>query len=145
MRCYVDLPFTSIESLQPFLDTFACISAKETRDPTGAPVPASALVAHPGDGCLHGVFIDGRGTAVRFEVPVTAPGQLTIATDAHESFASQVTLIDVDGATALGQGTVPAGGPGCSSLTSSFAAAGTYFVEVTSSNAQTGDIFLRIQ
>jgi carboxypeptidase C (cathepsin A) len=40
---------------------------------------------------------------------------------------------------------VPAGGPGCSSLTYSFAAAGTYFVEVTSSNAQTGDIFLRIQ
>lgn len=143
--CDSELPLVSIESLRPFLQTFRCISAGDTRSRTGQPVPAWALVVHPGDGCLHGVFLDGGRTTVRFEVPVTTPAPLTIETIGHSSVAGQVTLIDLDGATVLGVGSEPAGRPDCSSLTYDFTVAGTYYVEVTSINSAISDILLRIE
>jgi hypothetical protein len=135
-------PTLSMASLRPFLDTFACIASGDMR--AGAPQGAP-LVMHPGDGCLHGVFMDGRHTSVRLDLAVAGPGELTIETVASAYYASQVTLLDSDGATVLGVGAEPAARPGSSALTYSFAAAGTYFVEVTSTNAQTGDILLRVR
>jgi hypothetical protein len=135
-------PLIAMASLQPFLDTFTCISASDTREGAFHDVP---LVVHPGDGCLHGLFMDGRGAVVRLELQVATPGALTLSTESCRAFATRLTLFDVDGTTVLGEGAPPPACAGDSALTYQFAAAGTYFIEVTSTNEMCGDLLLRVR
>jgi hypothetical protein len=128
-ECGESGPFIAMSSLQPFLDTFACISS---RDP-----PPGVPVIHPGDGCRHGFYMDGRGTVARAALQVDAPGELSIAVEAGATFAPHLTLLDVDGATTLAEGS--------SSLTQAFAAAGTFVLEVASTNDVHGDLLLQVR
>lgn len=127
--CDATDPFVSMDSLKPFLDSFACRSSRDR-----APDPPAI---HPGDGCRHGFYMDGQGTAVRATLEVAAAGELDLVVEAGTSFAPRITLLDVDGATVLGSG--------ADSLTYAFTAAGTYFVEVASSTAAHGDLLLRVE
>ncbi len=117
----------SMASLKPFLDTFSCIESR-----FAGVQPA----IQPGDGCRHGFFMDGKGTSERAELQVAAAGELTLAAEAAAEFAPQLKLLDVDGTTVLRSG--------ADSLTYHFPAAGTYFVEVSSTTAQHGDLLLRV-
>jgi len=125
--CDVTDPFLSMASLKPFLATFSCVESRFAGEQ-----PA----IRPGDGCRHGLYMDGQGTGVRAELQIAAAGEVTLATEASTAFAPQLKLLDVDGTTVLRSGGA--------SLTYAFAAAGTYFVEVSSSTATHGDLLLRV-
>lgn len=89
--------------------------------------------------------MDGLGTVVRLQLEVAAAAALTIETTSAAGFASQVTLLDTDATTVLGVGVEPADSPGAARLTYAFAAAGTYYLDVSSTNAACGDLLLMVR
>ena len=161
------LPTLDIDTLEPFLETFQCLSASATRDrfgttpspeppmdpssepdvgaPAGSELP---VVSTASPGCFHGIFapVECHDTWLRLQVEVAGIYQLS-ALDCFEQL--EIAAFGADGSSELGSAS--GAGGSCPVLTQEFAAPGTYPVVLRKTNlagcgapAAAGDFTFRV-
>jgi hypothetical protein len=145
-------PALAYASLAPFLGTFKCLSAAQTRPITQDPVTPpwrDAPDVNVDPGCRNGIFMPYKCYSVwlKLNVPVAASHRLELER-CYETLGLEV--FTADGMTKLAASD-PITGGACAALTHAFEA-GSYLVRVDKSNGdascdagmQAGDFFLRV-
>jgi hypothetical protein len=147
------VPAIEIGSLQPFLSTFQCLSASQTREspaPTELPWSKAPTIGRD-TGCLNGIFVPYGCHDVWLKLIVDAPATYELQTvNCVETI--NLKLHSADGTTELAAGT-PGSKPNCPSLSYQFREQGTYLLEIEKTNAtgcffntsgSAGDFFVRV-
>jgi hypothetical protein len=132
--CGPGLPLVDVASLEPLLDTLACVA-------TGAAPAqlAGAPTVRPDDGCRHGFFSYRDGPAKWVRLEPAAGREHVLALRGCEGKATELALFDGAGTTPLasarGDGTSQAA---CAQLALRLDGPGPYALRVTSRAVTTG-------
>jgi hypothetical protein len=155
------LPTIDIHSLEPFLATFHCLFASQTRVPRGSgadggsdgeagspPWTSAPSVETSSPGCLNGVFVPYECADVWLKLNVDRPGtyQLRAVTCLE---TTTIKIFSPDASTELA--TASGSEPNCPAVSYRFGQAGTYLVDIQKTNAagctgvgSAGDFFLKV-
>ncbi|WP_394848842.1 hypothetical protein LZC95_15480 [Pendulispora brunnea] len=137
------LPAIDIETLAPFLNTFQCMSATETR---GDAVPT----IHDDSGCLHGIFVPDACKDITLKWQSASAGDHRLEL-ARCFDTTRIRVLSEDGTIELGAGAT-AVAPTCASLDVHLQQPGTYRVVLEKRNGAgcnagggAGDMMLRVR
>lgn len=134
MSCSDETEVISMASLTPFLATYSCLSAGQTRNAQNT--IDDALTIDVGGGCEHGFF----GGPIWLKVNIDHPGSYAFRGVNCSAQESTIALYSEDGHTLLNEGGAEAA-PGCWAVEHDVEAAGSYFLLIDGTQ---GDYFVRM-